>query len=293
MHNIQMILFCFKINLTKLLGSYKFILIVALMVLFNFYEFRGINIATEYYNAKMSAYIFPFITTISTSMLINNALIIFLFANLPDIDKFSQYIIMRAGRTVVSLGETLYILVVSIIYTVLRFIFTFIFYLPNADFSNEWGPLIYYFAEGRNDIRTETGAYIGFLTSEVVMDKFAPIQMTLLSVSLMIVLCFFMGSLIRFFNQVVAPTSGIIVSGVFAAMSYFAVHFAPLAYGNVIDYVSPFSWLSLANLDVFNPEKPSLFYVFTFMLIGVVIFVVGSYITLIKRDLADINRRHL
>lgn len=294
MNNVKMVFFCMKINLIKLLTSTKFLVLIIMFILLSYKQTGEVNALCDYLGIKMTAFNFSFAFNEPGVFVVNAALVIFLFSSLPELDKYSESIMLRAGRNVVNIGETLYIVVVSIIYTLINVVFSFIFYLPNADFSNNWGQLIYTLALERATLREQTGTYVGFMPSDIIMDRYSPITALLISIALMIFLSTLIGVLIRFFNQAVFPNFGIIVLGGFATVSYFSFYIGAALYGFVLRYIGIFSWCNISHLSMNNSlnsssRYPSLSFVFVVMMLGIIVFSIASHIIFIKKDL-DINK---
>lgn len=252
MRNIKQIIGIVMYSLYNLIFSKKFAIFLAVVVIFCSYTFGGLNDIAEFYGVKTSAYVFPFYLSNPSMMLIFGALNIYLFSDVPFTEPDTYFVLSRTNRKNYYIGKVIYIFIASAMVTAIFALLPMLLIFPNADFSNEWGKIIYTLIANSQMVREQADASLGFAVNSLVVEKFTPLAAMAYAMILMTSVVFFMGTLILFVGIMVSRSASFVVSGFFVSLSYFAVFLGYISFGGVLYFISPFSWCSLNWLDLYG-----------------------------------------
>lgn len=192
-------------------------------------------------NNKVTSWLLPVALSNRYMLLLFMWSVVFLFSDIPHIDRQHQYTIIRIGYHRWIQSQFLTIALLSIL---LVFIFWGALLICLGDcvsFSLEWGtvlsnPAVPYDASGE-------GMYI-------VATTYNPIEATLMTVAYSVLVCMFLGTLITAFNIFYHYSIGVLVSSAFALLDYFIFLF--LNDSALALWVSPISW---ANIAIFVDSR--------------------------------------
>lgn len=252
MYSLKQIFSLVTNSLYTLLFSKKFVVFIAVAFLFSFYTFGGLNDIAVFYDMKVSAYVFPFLLSNPSVMLIFGALVIYLFADLPFTEQNAYFVLARTNRTIYYAAKVLYTFFSSIIVAVTFILFSIIPIIKNVDFSNQWGKVINTLSSSPQTILESTQAKIGFSANGIIVNELTPLTAMAYSIVLMVLVVFFIGIVIMSVSVLVSKNASYIVSGFFVSLSYFSVFLGYFTFGGFLYFISPFSWCSLNWLDIYN-----------------------------------------
>lgn len=239
-------------SLYNLVFSKKFVIFLAIVFVFCSYTFAGLNDIASFYEMKVSAYVFPFYLSNPSMMLIFGALVIYIFSDVPFTEQNTYFMLARTNRKIYYIAKILYIFITAVIVTATFVLFSIILIFPNADFTNQWGKIIYTLISNPQTILEQTNATIGFGINSLVVNEFMPLTAMAYSITLMVMVVFFMGIIIMFVSLMVSRSASFVVSGFFVSLSYFAVFLGAFTFQGFLYFVSPFSWCSLNWLDIYD-----------------------------------------
>ena len=116
-----------------------------------------------------------------------------------------------------------------------------------------------------------------------VLQKYSPVQATLLTVLIVWLVSCFLGMLILACRILFGGNAGNAVAGFCVFLSYFCVYIGSMAFGQGIYRISPVSWI---NISIFREtgSLPDLRYSVSFLLTGIVICGVVGSIFYVKKD---------
>lgn len=260
MYNLKRILLCAEVNFKKWLITPRMYVILAVMIIFEYYSFSDVTKISAYLGVNSTPWVFPFFLTNPVMFVVIGSLTTLLYCNAPFSDKHMPFIVVRTGRRNYILGQLLYIYLSSFIYTLAYVFLSIIMLFPKIQFSMGWGSLLNTLSTSNEEVLKHTGAHITFMPHQELLQLFTPIQAMLLSFILLWLVTAFIGVLICCFNIVIGKMSGITVAGIFTSISYFSAYLGTISIGHWLYYISPISWSSLSFLDVMNQgriPKPS------------------------------------
>ena len=286
MRSVKATLFCVKISVSKLLSNPKTLVILAIMVIFHYYNFAPILTIARYYGISVTPWVFPFYMSHPSMLTVFGGLCILLFSDAYYLDAYSQFIIARCGRRSYILGQLLYILAASFLFTVCMLLLSLLYILPVMEWSTDWGTLLHTLAQSPEVVGEQTGASLSIGIDEALLQMASPITVTSMAFICMWLVTAFLGIVMSFFNVVVRKMSGVIAAGVFVGLSYFTVYFGPSIIGRWLLYISPVSWSRINVLDwYYSGILPSPTYAVVVLTLGIVLLGAGSAVKFCRRDL--------
>lgn len=222
----------------------KMCLVLAVMFVFSFTS--GMGDVCHALGEKMNPWIFPFLFTYRYMKIILMMPLLFIFCDAPFIDGNQVYVMLRTNRRSWCVGQILYVIVSSFLYTMLLLISSVLFNLGNMQWGTTWGVVLG--KSAMTSIVSSLGKSHGTIRiSSMVVRYYKPYQAMILSFLLMWLSFMFIGLIIYVLN-VISKTqlAGTLTAGVlilFTAVADLRAKF--------VKY-SPISWNSLNNVDVAN-----------------------------------------
>lgn len=265
MTNLKTIRLCLGVNFRKWLVNPRIYALAIFIIAFLIYHQSRLSQFAGAHQTGVTPWIFSHLTTTPVLQVFATFAII-LFSDAPFEDKHMPFLMIRSGRRNWIIGQIIYILTASLIYTLFVFIVSILALLPNLEFSMEWGIVIQTLASG-----SQLPVNVTVFANPHLLTTFTPIEATLLSLGLFWLVSSFIGILISFFNIVVGKTTGLIAAGFVLFLSFFTIIEARLALGHWVSYLSPVSWMSLSALDWNDPNawpSPPIAYAVSFLLIA-------------------------
>lgn len=286
MHNLKKKLLCAGVNFRKWLITPRIYVILAIIIIFEYYTFSGVSQIAAYYGVDASPWVFPFFLGNPTMFIIIGSLTTLFYCNAPFADRHMPYLVIRTGRRNWIIGQLLYIYSSSFVYTGCFLLLSVAMLFPRLQFSTDWGPLLHTISRSPIEVMQQAGATIGFMPYEELLERLTPIQATALAFALFWLVTAFIGVLICCFNIVVRKMSGIVAAGVFTCIAYFSAFLGTISIGKWLYYLSPISWSSISFLDWYNTgEIPSPAYAVICLLIAIILLSVISVVVFCKKDL--------
>ncbi|MBZ4665359.1 hypothetical protein [Mahella sp.] len=283
--NIKNAFFCSVVNYKKWVVDIKIYTLFTLIIVFVLWQFSGIYEYARIVDSNVSPWIFPhlFITPVVTP--IYGCFAILLFSDAPFIDRHMPFIVIRTGRNSWILGQLLYILFTSFLYTIINYIITVISFIPYIDFTSDWGRVIMTLARNPGSAY-EKGIKLTVLINDSIVTSFTAIEATLISLGLFFLVTLFIGIVIFSLNLIIGKMCGIITAGILVFISYFSIYVGRLTIGLKVYYFSPISWISLQYIDWYGSgDSPSLQYA--------VIFLLGTSLSLSILSVISFSRKDI
>lgn len=166
---------------------------------------------------------------------------VILFCNAPFEDESCQYMISRAGKLSWGLGQILYIIKMSILYTGCLVAATIIPFLGHITWSNEWGKI--WGTLGKTNAGAEFGVKLSI--SQNIIRDYGPVDAFIISILLEFSCILCIGLIIYFGNKVTGKPVGTVIGALIAVLDIcISNDWLEWAYG--------FSPVSLTQLELFN-----------------------------------------
>jgi hypothetical protein len=195
--------------------------------------------------------------------------IIFLLSSAPFRGDFYPYIVYRSGDKEWEIGNILYIIIITFLYTVFLVIMSIIGLKGRIDFVCEWGKIWGTLA------RTNAGSQFGvqFAVSDYIIGKYEALYAMIVSFLLEWTCFIWIGMCIYFFNSLTKKSIGVFLAGIFVFLD-------TMIYNSWTPWAYRFSPVTLSHLSAFTKGYVyygiTLQYAWRFFGITIIGFIVGT-----------------
>lgn len=250
----------------------RIVLIFILIALFVFSNLQGVLDFSRDVDIPVTPWGFPHLTSDFICQLVIMAGAVALFCDAPFKSEIETYILPRAGYTAWTVGQCIYIVVLSFLYVFMILVFSILPFLSNIDFRNSWGKIWGTLA------RSMAGVNYGipFSADDYVIGAYKPLQATALSFLLSWGCCIWLGLLTYLVNSLSGSYVGTFLSAGFVMMDVtVANEWLPWFYK-----ISPVTLAQLQALKGSNSVyQVTLQYAFQFFGISIIFLLIGCILT--------------
>lgn len=224
-------------------------------------------------NYPISWCIFPFFLASHQFLTIFYFCIVYINSDVPFMQHANMYQVIRTGRRRWVIGQIGGICLRSLFVIIMTAIATALPFLGKLELTNEWGKVIYTLATKNVSAAFIWNNDLEFMFYYEILDKFTPLQLMGITISLCILICTFLGLvmfLISLFVERVFAVSGAFV---LVIMLYF-VQNAPPNMKQHIAHLVPTSWAAVSLIATPSSgyyRLPSLTYMFTFLFVAIAV----------------------
>lgn len=213
---------CLKYDLKRLMCSLRFYLAIALVLFVMWDYLMPVKRWAASVAHGVAPWLFPYLTNgLFTQMIIMCGLV-FILCDAPFLDDAQPFIIIRSGREAWCVGQLLYILVTSLLYTCAIAIGSTLLLIPNLELNLSWGKVINTLAMGQ----VELDSFLNF--SPDILVSFTPVAATALSVFYCWLGCSCLGVIQFFFNLGGNRMIGNVVAGALVLQDLFSMVILPI-----------------------------------------------------------------
>ncbi len=241
MANVRKAFHLSVIGLRKWSSNPRYAVILVLLMLTTQQAVFPLNNVCRTIGVRVTPWLLPhYISTGFSPSLILLIALLLLFCDAPFISNNTPFECIRSGRRVWLSGKILYIILSSVIFTIVYFSLTVLWVLPNVYPSLEWGRVLETLAQ------TRTNMQLGFFIHYQMIVTYEPLAATLLSLIMILLQAIFMGLLIFAINLFFNSRLPGVVIGMIHASSAGVLDF--FGWPTMFRYV-PAAWLNLNYLD--------------------------------------------
>ena len=250
-------------------------IVYILLAVVLFRKFGGLCIYGLRHHTKISPFVFPAFFTSDMKILMYLCFAA-LMCNAPFVDAHTQELLLRSGRKPWLRGCILYVLRVSLRFTVFLLGFSILMILPSVSFNEMWGSTVYRML---GNLRIADGLDRFLLNILPVSNQFIqtanPLPAFIYTAYFMWLSFAFLGLLIYALNIVSkSKNAGLLTAGFLILMDPVIQNVAD--YGPSMRYLSwysPVSWSSVSTqADISGPGYVTLTYVVCAYLFGIILF---------------------
>lgn len=230
----------------------------------------------------ITPWLFPHLTQLPYIQNIITLGIVLIFCDAPFIKENSPYIILRVGRKNWLYAQMLYVLIASFIYCLSVYIISVLLLFPYLEINGGWGKIIGTLAQ------TNASNQIGTISIEYqLLLDYKPWQAVLVSGVMCWLIVSFIGLLMMCINLFGKNNWGPIVGSGISFTSYLARIFSDMYAGY---YFSPPTWMGLLSFGKTNNSPyPTLIYAIVFLIIGICVSAICSYLKFRKKPIEVIT----
>lgn len=278
---------CARINFRKWIVTPRIWVLAVFLACFLAYNSSGLVQLASAMNSGVTPWVFPglFLTPVMVSVF--GCFTMLLFCDAPFLDRHTPFVEIRTGRKAWILGQLLYIILASLVYTVYVFLVSVLVLVPHLELSGDWGVLLRSLAAD-SSLASQKGIALTVFADPVIVGQFSGPQATLIACAFFWLVAVLVGVLIFAFNIMVGKMSGLVAAGAVIALSYYSVYLAQASFHNgwIFHYVSPLNWCSISNLNWGgNTQVPSPVYALIFSLSAIILLSIFSVISFFRNDL--------
>ena len=285
MKDCRMIWKCARISLVRLVSSGKWFFLCLVQLVFCWFTFVPITRLGLVYHQAIPPVSFVFYLSFYRMLVLHAGTCVILFSDIPETDPFYHSVALRSGRRNYILGQTSYILIASLLYTLVPIVFSILLTLPVICWQNTWGSLIISLSDQPIELTQRTGLYLPVITGTDYLKMFTPAQAAGHSFCFMWASTAFIGAVIGGGRMLVSRMSGIVTAGIFVAMSVFSLLLGGITIGKWLAFISPMSWSNPENLDWYHGGRmPSPEYGMSFLIIGIIVMSTIMVICFCRKD---------
>lgn len=196
--------------------------------------------------------------------------VVYLFSDIPFMQHFYMYQIVRTGRKKWAIGQIGSIIVQSIFLMIFNLLVSILWIVRYCEWKMEWGKLLHTAA------LTNASGYYGFLfeVPYSAMQKYSPQELTILTLFIGTLVIAFTG-IFMFAISLILNRYWAIAAAVAMISMVYLVHNANPAMVQKISAFAPVSWIQTTNIGtkMYNYyTRPSLSYIVCALCIGILIF---------------------
>ena len=276
---------CCRINLSKWIVSPRIYAVLLLSLIYIYMNTHGIAEYAAMMGRASAPWSFPFYVSQDIMVFVYGTITVLLFCDAPFYDGQTLYLLIRMRRGEWLLGQILYILVTSVIYTICMILLHILVLIPHVEWNTDWGPVLYTLGNDPN-VALEHGISMLPLNGQI-MEIFSAGKAMVLGSLQYILVSSFIGMLIFCGNVMSNRTAGVFLAGAMVFFASFASGFgAFLLHSNILLWFAPVTWVSITFLNWgLDPTLPPVGYADSILVLCILIFGALAAWAFCKRDI--------
>lgn len=180
-----------------------------------------------------------------------------LVSDIPFRTPQQQFVLQRVGKRSWICGQLLYLLCMSILFTFVLWVLSWIFFLPILEWTPRWGKVLTTAANASN-------VYVSappITVSSDILKNTNGLNATIWAGSMQILICFFLGALVMLCNLWTKQGIGIFLAAAIIMLSFFVRSWASMVgFQRYLLWISPVSWVDRSLMGHVNQNLPSFAY---------------------------------
>lgn len=289
MVNLKMIWLSALMNFKKMYSNPRVYIVLTILFIFQYYTFTPLKEFARYIQQDVSPWSFPFFIQNPSLFFIIGGTALLFYGHAPFIDDHTDVILIRTGRKNWILGQIIYVVLSSFLYTLIYITGSIVILLPNVEFTQRWGNVLEVLSTEQIS-QVPGDITLQFQPIAIIMEKFSPIQTMFLGFLLFWLGTIFIVAVLLFFNLWLGKNSGMIVTGSLISLAYFSVYLGRLNFGEEIFFFSPISWISMTYLDWNNQGNiPTINFALTNYVLWIVLLMKFSVELFVHKDIDSLE----
>ena len=285
MISLKRVWLCCRMSFSKWIVSPRIYAVLFFSLLFVYVNTHGVAEYAAVMGRASSPWTFPFYVGTDIMVLVYGTITILLFCEAPFYDGQTPYILIRMHRLEWLLGQILYILMTSVVYTLVMILLHVLVLIPHVEWNTDWGAVLR--TLGSNpDAAAERGINIMWISGDIIALFSAGEAMVLGSLQYILVSSF-IGMLIFCGNVMSNRTAGIFLAGAMVFFASFAASFGGfLIPSRFLFWFAPVTWVSISYLNWgLDPTLPPIGYADSILVLCILIFGALAAWAFCKRDI--------
>lgn len=249
---------CCKINFLQIRTNWKYWICLAFVVL-QMWSITGDMgaYAQALHYPHVAPWLLPHLPAFIQKYTVLLIIFLVLVSDAPFRTAQQQLVIQRVGKRKWIIGQLLFLFAMSVLYSLLLWLLSWIFYAPMVEWTPEWGKVI--FSSTNYDLTSGITEMVSpvIITKEILMNT-TGLAATAHMVLVQALVCFFLGGLILICNLWLRSGVGPFLSGTFVMEAFFLRANAMWNdHPTWLTWASPVSWVDRSMMDHTNQGLPS------------------------------------
>ena len=276
------------LSLRRWLSEGKTLFGIFLLGFFSFLTYTHLNEVVSFFGVKASPWVFSFLTTQTTMILVVAGITILMFSDIFTVDEYDMLMVAHSSRVIYIWGQMVFVLIGSLLVTTIAFIFSILFTVSSIAWETGWGKVIHTIADQPQLIMDRTGLELYISINTAYISTVDAIPSTLFSIFLLWLYMLFTALLIGCFRILKGNMTGIIISGFLTFLSVFAMNLGLLSYGAVLRYLAPLLWCAPVHLNWYGiTGLPTFGYAVTIYGLSILLMVIASVVRFQHGDIRE------
>lgn len=243
-----------KLNFLQWRNTPHYVVALIYVFLYSYNRIYGLADYAASLGSAISPWVLPFMPCMGSSFLPFMLGYVLLVSDVPFRTRQQGFVIQRTGKQMWMVGQLLYILLVSISFTLMMWVLSWIWLIPELKWSGEWSPVLR--TAAMNGVPRIFRVYMEF--PYTLIKNTNPITVTLWCIATMAAVCFLLGVVMAVCNLWMRKGWGAIIIASLAAISLIMDNSAqnpgPIRY---ILWVSPLNWMDYSLMGHSEQYLPS------------------------------------
>lgn len=243
-----------RLNFLHWLEDPKYWVTILYLLLYSFERLHGLGKYAADLGVSIAPWVLPFMPCLGASFLPFMLGFVLLISDAPFRTQQQRFVMQRTGKRAWLTGQLLYILAVSVGFTLILWVLSLIWFLPHLEWDGDWGMLLRNVA--MNGLPGEYGAYMAFPYSLVKSGN--PIQVILWCMGAMSAVCFLLGVMMAACNLWLRKGLGAVFVAMLTAIALILDGSAqnPGLIRNIL-WLSPLNWMDYSLMGHTEQYLPS------------------------------------
>lgn len=194
---------------------------------------------------KSSPWVFPFLVTDTNFLMIYMTIIICFFSNVPFMNRWNSYYLLRSGKDKWIKEQICYIAMSATMITIVSVLMTWIVLIPQLQVESDWGRVLYTLS--KTNARELCGLF--WTISAQFISKHSAIETMLISLLVITLGITFLGMLMLWCSLFLSRSCAVVSATVLVANFYITTLMGDFMQKKMA-MVSPVSWMEIANYGV-------------------------------------------
>lgn len=240
-----------KLNFFHCCNNPKYMVVLLYLFLYSYNRIHELTRCAQDLGTLINPWIFPFLPGLGAGFLPLMLGFVMLISDAPFRTRQQGLVMQRTGKRAWLAGQLLYLFAVSLGFTVLMWVLSWIWLLPELNWSKNWGPMLTTLAINGG---VPPGYEVWLDFPYDVVKNTDPLTVTLWCSTAMIAVCFLLGVIMTACNLWMKKGWGAVIIAALTAISLIpdtkSFNPGPIRY---ILWISPLNWMDYSLMG--HPEQ--------------------------------------
>lgn len=242
------------INFRQWIISPKNLAALLCLMLYTYDQLHGMADMARTFDCNVTPWLLPFFLCTAHRFLPVMLLFLLLISDAPFRTRQQGLVILRTGKRTWLRGQLLYLAALSVGYTALVWVLSWVWYLPELSWENAWGNVIRTASQGLDP--AVFGVYLNFPYR--IIKSANPIATSLWCSCVMILVCYMLGAIMTACNLWLRKGMGAVITSALVGIALIPELFViDPGIMKMVIWISPVSWMDRALMGNGSQNLPS------------------------------------